>query len=86
MQLDRACRQRIRFSNNETSIVCNADMRVGEIRQFCKLQDEGGALTTVGSVEVSATDAGGDEPDAVIGAGLSSHLETSENDGGSGGV
>ncbi len=31
-----------RFSNNGSSdIVCNADMRVGEIRQFCRLQDEG---------------------------------------------
>jgi magnesium chelatase family protein len=31
-----------RFSNNGSSsdIVCNADMRVGEIRQFCKLQEE----------------------------------------------
>jgi magnesium chelatase family protein len=26
------------------SVVCNADMRVGEIRQFCKLQDEGQRL------------------------------------------
>ena len=34
-----------RFSNNGSSdIVCNADMRVGEIRQFCKLQDEGQSL------------------------------------------
>ena len=34
--------QNKRFSNNDSSdIVCNADMRVGEIRQFCKLQDEG---------------------------------------------
>ena len=31
-----------RFSKIESSnIVCNADMRIGEIRQFCKLQDEG---------------------------------------------
>ncbi len=37
--------QRHRFSNNGSSdIVCNADMRVGEIRQFCKLQDEGQSL------------------------------------------
>ena len=34
-----------RFSKNGSSdIVCNADMRVGEIRQFCKLQDEGQRL------------------------------------------
>ena len=25
-------------------IVCNADMRVGEIRRFCRLQDEGQRL------------------------------------------
>ena len=35
-----------RTSNNGscTDIICNADMRVGEIRQFCKLQDEGQSL------------------------------------------
>jgi magnesium chelatase family protein len=34
-----------RFSKNGSSdIVCNADMRVGEIRQFCKLQEEGQRL------------------------------------------
>ena len=34
--------QQKRFSMNGSSdIICNADMRVGEIRQFCKLQDEG---------------------------------------------
>lgn len=33
------------FSNNGSSdIICNADMRIGEIRQFCKLQDEGQSL------------------------------------------
>jgi len=45
--------QQARFTNPEsrksnngssTDIVCNADMRVGEIRQFCKLQDEGQSL------------------------------------------
>jgi magnesium chelatase family protein len=37
--------QNKRFSNNGSSeIVCNADMRVGEIRQFCKLPDEGQSL------------------------------------------
>ena len=29
---------------NTPDIICNADMRVGEIRQFCKLQDEGQSL------------------------------------------
>jgi len=34
-----------RFSaNGSLDIVCNADMRVGEIRRFCKLQDEGQSL------------------------------------------
>jgi predicted ATPase with chaperone activity len=34
------------FSNNgaSTDIVCNADMRVGEIRQHCKLAEEGQSL------------------------------------------
>jgi magnesium chelatase family protein len=36
--------QNKRFSINGSDIVCNADMRVGEIRQFCKLQDEGQSL------------------------------------------
>ncbi len=34
-----------RFSGNGPSdIVCNADMRVGEIRQYCKVGDEGQRL------------------------------------------
>ena len=37
-------KQSQRFANNGSGIVCNADMRVGEIRQFCKLQDEGQSL------------------------------------------
>jgi magnesium chelatase family protein len=34
------------FSNNgsPTDIICNADMRVGEIRQFCKLPEDGQRL------------------------------------------
>jgi len=36
--------QQNRFSNGKLDIICNADMRVGEIRQFCKLQDEGQSL------------------------------------------
>jgi magnesium chelatase family protein len=36
------------FSNHGSSeIVCTADMRVGEIRQFCWLQDEGQSLMWV---------------------------------------
>ena len=34
-----------RFTNHQsTDIVCNADMRVGEIRQFCRVGDEGQRL------------------------------------------
>jgi magnesium chelatase family protein len=45
VQLARNIQQQ-RFSNNGSSdIICNADMRVGEIRQFCRLQDEGGVLS-----------------------------------------
>jgi magnesium chelatase family protein len=37
--------QNKRFANGEVKdIVCNADMRVGEIRQFCSLQEEGQSL------------------------------------------
>jgi len=33
--------QQQRFADSQSDIICNADMRVGEIRQFCKLQEEG---------------------------------------------
>ena len=37
--------QNKRFANNGFSdIVCNADMHIGEIRKFCKLQDDGQSL------------------------------------------
>ena len=36
--------QQKRFANGKSDIICNADMRVGEIRQFCQLQDEGQSL------------------------------------------
>jgi magnesium chelatase family protein len=36
--------QQQRFADSQSDIICNADMRVGEIRQFCKLQDEGQSL------------------------------------------
>ena len=37
--------QNKRFSNGESKdIVCNADMRVGEVRRFCQLQAEGQSL------------------------------------------
>jgi magnesium chelatase family protein len=31
-------------SSHATDVVCNADMRVGEIRKYCKLPDEGQSL------------------------------------------
>ena len=41
MQAARVIQQK-RFSNLESShVVCNADIRVEELRPFCKLQDEG---------------------------------------------
>jgi magnesium chelatase family protein len=37
--------QNKRFSNGEArDIICNADMRIGEVRQFCQLQAEGQSL------------------------------------------
>jgi magnesium chelatase family protein len=35
--------QNRRFAHS-TDIVCNADMRIGEVRQFCQLQPEGQSL------------------------------------------
>jgi magnesium chelatase family protein len=35
--------QNKRFVNSE-GVICNADMRIGEVRQFCQLQDEGQRL------------------------------------------
>jgi len=35
---------RQRFASSQSDIICNADMRVGEIRQSCKLHDEGQSL------------------------------------------
>jgi magnesium chelatase family protein len=34
----------VRSQDTSDSIICNADMRIGEIRKFCKLQDEGQSL------------------------------------------
>lgn len=50
--------QRVCFSKIDSKhpIFCNADLRVGEIRQFCMLQDEGAGLTG----EASDSDAGRD--------------------------
>jgi magnesium chelatase family protein len=49
--------QRRRFSKNGSSdIICNADMRVGEIRQFCKLDEAGESLirAAMGQMNLSA--------------------------------
>ncbi len=46
--------QNKRFSNGEAKdVVCNADMRVGEVRQFCKLQDEGQSLMRAAMTQLS---------------------------------
>jgi len=38
-----------RLSGNRSSdIVCNADMRIGEVRQFCKVQAEGQIISLKG--------------------------------------
>ena len=36
--------QQRRFDSSQSHIVCNADIHVGEIRQFCKLQDNDQSL------------------------------------------
>ena len=50
--------QRARFSklNSKHPSFCNADMRVGEIRQFCKLQNEGQSFmrATMSQLNLSA--------------------------------
>jgi len=70
--------QQLRFNNRQSpDIVCNADMRIGEIRQFCKLQPEGVVLSRV---EASEFDALGDESTAVIGTRVSSHPQTRAHD------
>ena len=49
--------QRKRFSEVDPwNTVCNADMRVGEIRQFCKLDEAGESLirAAIGQMNLSA--------------------------------
>ena len=49
--------QQKRFSKNGSSdIICNADMRVGEIRQFCKLQDEGQHLMRAAMTQLNLSE------------------------------
>ena len=45
--------QQLRFTNYQSDIICNADMRVGEIRQFCKLQDKGQRLMPVATSQMN---------------------------------
>ena len=46
--------QNKRFSQNGSSdIICNADMRVGEIRQFCKVGEEGQRLMRVAMTQLN---------------------------------
>ena len=46
--------QNIRFASHGSSdIVCNTNMRIGEIRQFCKLQDEGQSLMQVAMTQLN---------------------------------
>jgi magnesium chelatase family protein len=44
VQAARDIQQKRFLQNGSSDIICNADMRVGEIRQFCKLHDEGQSL------------------------------------------
>jgi magnesium chelatase family protein len=72
--------QHERFSNNgSVDIICNADMRVGEIRQFCKLQEEGQCLMRAAMTQLNLS------ARAYISASLSSRLEVISHDCGPGG-
>lgn len=42
-----------RYSNGSSDIICKADMRVGEIMQFCGLQDEGESLMRAAMSQMS---------------------------------
>lgn len=44
IQLKRFSKIELSTSYSQSNIVCNADMHIGEIRQFCKLQDDGQSL------------------------------------------
>ena len=49
-------RQLARFSDSEAQVTCNADMRVAEVRQFCKLDEAGESLmrTAMSQLQLSA--------------------------------
>ena len=42
-----------RFVNYSSEIICNADVQVGEIRQFCGLQEEGQRLTRAAMAQLN---------------------------------
>ncbi|HEX9595883.1 MAG TPA: ATP-binding protein, partial [Anaerolineales bacterium] len=50
-------RQRVRFKGSD--IVCNSDMRVAEVRQFCKLDEAGDSLVRAAMSQLNLS-AGGD--------------------------
>jgi predicted ATPase with chaperone activity len=67
--------QNKRFSKNGSSdIVCNADMRVGEMRQFCKTGEEGQRLMRAAMTQLN------------LSAGISPHPEAVAHHCGSGGA
>ena len=67
--------QRNRFSKNGSAdIVCNADMRVREIRQFCRLPEEGQRLMRAAMTQLN------------LSARLSSSAQIGADNRGSGGV
>ena len=74
-----------RLSNNgsSTEIVCNANMQVGEIRQFCELPDEEQSLMRAATC--TARHRAVHEPAQFIGAGVSSPPQTGTHHRGSGG-
>ena len=65
--------QRKRFSSSNSDIICNADMRVGEIRQFYKLRAEGQSLMRAAMSQMN------------LSARLSPYPQTRAHDCGSGG-
>jgi len=48
--------QQQRFVSSQSDIICNADMRVGEIRQFCRLQDEGQSLMRAAMTQLNLSE------------------------------
>jgi predicted ATPase with chaperone activity len=44
VQAARKIQQALFTNYKSTDIVCNADMHIGEIKQFCKLPDDGQSL------------------------------------------